>query len=70
VFAFVPDEETNRFFVLPQNKVNQGIQEEFDRARARSIAKGGNGEKAERFPCVPWDFLLPWENKWKDVLPS
>jgi hypothetical protein len=64
VFAFVPDEGTNRFFVLTQDKVNEGIQDDRERVRARAIAKGRSEEKADLFPCVSWEFVQPWENKW------
>lgn len=70
VFAFVPDNEANRFYVLPQAQVNAEVRRAIEAARKRAIQMGRTGDTADRFPGVSWKFVQPWENKWKDVLPS
>src|SRR5580704_17921556 len=40
VFAFVPDNAANRFFVLTQEQVNAEIAADLDVARQRAAAKG------------------------------
>jgi hypothetical protein len=52
VFAFVPDDKTNRFFVLTQPLVNNHIVKGIEEARKRALAKGKSGEKADLFPGV------------------
>jgi len=70
IFAFVPDEGTTQFFVLSQEKVNEGIRQNRERARASAIAKGRGEDKVGLFPCVSWEFVQPWKDKWKEVLPG
>lgn len=67
VFALVPDEGSNRFFVLTQGEVNTGIRAEFTRAREAAIAKGRPPGKAEAFPCVAFRYAEPFENRWDDL---
>src|SRR2546427_576365 len=50
VFAYVPDAGTNRFYVLTQDQVNEGIKA----YRAHGLARGRNPEKVKLFPGVPW----------------
>jgi hypothetical protein len=69
IFAFVPDNEPNQFYILTQNQVNDEIEKEFERSRLRAKAKNKNGEKAELFPGVGWKFVSDYPDKW-DVLPK
>ena len=64
VFAYVPDKGSNRFYVLTQHQVNEGIESYW----AAGLAKGRNAEKAKLFPGIPWQFVQPYEN-W-DALPK
>jgi hypothetical protein len=65
VFAYVPDDGSNRFYVLAQEQVNQGI----EAYRAEGLARGRNAEKVKLFPGVPWRFVQSHENAWH-ILPS
>ena len=69
VFALVPTGGTNRFFILSQAQVNEGIEAEFARARAAAAAKGRSGENIEQWPGVQWSFAEEFENRW-DLLPA
>lgn len=68
VFAYVPDLGANRFFVLTQAEVNQGIRAEFAAGRARAIAKGRSTDKVEAFPCIGFGWAEAFEDRW-DKLP-
>lgn len=65
VFAHVPDDGANRFYILTQDQVNEGIKE----YRAAGLARGRTAEKVKLFPGVPWKFVQPHENAWR-VLPK
>jgi hypothetical protein len=67
VFAFVPDNEANSYFVMTQAQVNPEIKRVIEAARKRALAKG-KPDKADRFPGVSWKFVQPYKDKW-DVLP-
>jgi hypothetical protein len=69
VFAFVPAGGSNRFFILSQADVNQGIEAEFSRARAAAALKGRSGDKIEAWPGVQWVFAEKYEDRW-DLLPQ
>ena len=69
IFAFVPDYESNRFFILDQTQVNSEIEAEFERARLRARAKGRGEEKVEAFPGVGWKFAEQFENAWGRLPP-
>ncbi len=69
VFAFVPDRGQNEFFVLDQSTVSRLVQAEFDRARANRIEKGTSLENIERFPCIPWEIVRGYSDKWEETLP-
>lgn len=69
VLAFVPDDSSNRFFVLTQSQVNTEIAADIERARSRAIARGAPGETAERFPGIGWRFAETYEGQWS-ALPS
>ena len=68
IFAFVPDNATNQFYILTQGQVNDEIENGFARARARAKAKNKSDDKAELFPGLEWKFVSQF-NKW-DVLPK
>jgi hypothetical protein len=67
VFAFVPDDGPNRYFVLTQAQVNEGIETDFTRARAAALARGII-DWVENFSGVAWAFAEPFEDRW-DQLP-
>lgn len=54
IFAYVPDDAANQFFILDQARVNEEIAIEIEHTRAVALAKGKTGEKAGAFPCIPW----------------
>lgn len=69
VFAFVPDDKPNQFFILTQAEVNEGI----DRVSAIAIEgakrRGSDANWTEVFPGVAWAYAAQFENKW-DKLPD
>lgn len=65
VFAFVPKGEPNKFFVLPQKKVNACIDAEFARLKPEKRALG---ERANRLG-LRWGDTKLFADKW-DVLPA
>ncbi len=67
VFAFVPNDAQNKFFVLTQQQVNEEIEAGIMRARERAIKKGRSGDKAGIFPCVSWTHAEKFEDAWKDL---
>lgn len=69
VFAFVPDDAPNRFFVLTQATVNAEIEAENDRVKKRALAKGNANPRALNFPGIGWKHAVQFENAWKGVLP-
>jgi hypothetical protein len=58
VFAFVPDAEANRFFVLPQTQVNRYIEAELRRLKRR-LDYSMTG--------VLWKQLARHEDRWADL---
>lgn len=70
VFAFVPEKEANRFYILSQEKVNDEVRRHIEVGRKRAIEKGKSPETAEKFPVLLWEFVQSWENKWEEVLPA
>ncbi len=69
VFAFVPDEEKNRSFVLTQSQVNEQIRKEKEATAKRATEQGRGTEKAGLFPGVSWGFVQAHEDAWR-VLPD
>ena len=65
IFAYVPDVGSNRFFILPQTKVNAGI----ELYRKQAIDRRRTPENAAKFPGVTWNYVEPYENNW-EVLPK
>jgi hypothetical protein len=70
VFAYVPDNQANRFYVLTRAQVNAEIRKAIETARKRALEKGKSGDNADKFPGVSWKFVQPWENKWENMLPA
>jgi len=64
VFAFVPDNEPNRFFVLTQAEVNTGVAQHIEKIKAARTARGKSIINAEKFPGLPWDLVQTHENSW------
>ena len=69
VFAFVPDEGPNRYFVLNQLQVNTEIEADIERAKRRALSKGRSDEKAGTVPGISWKFAEEHEGNW-DALPA
>jgi hypothetical protein len=51
VFAFVPDDSPNRFFVLTQAQVNEEVEAENERIKARALVKAISNPNALNFRC-------------------
>jgi hypothetical protein len=66
VFAFVPGDinQANRFFVLSENEVKEGIRIDWDDAIARRKAKGKKGKPGD-IKGVQWKFAERFENCWR-----
>ena len=69
IFAFVPDDAINRFFVLTQEDVNREIADEIERARKRATKRGSLVDKSNVFPGIPWNYAKNFEDRW-DILPA
>lgn len=63
VFAFVPDDAPNRFFILTQEQANNEVAADLDRARERAAAKGRRISD-EDFTGVSWSAAEKYENAW------
>ena len=68
VFAFVPSGPPSRFFVLTQEQVNQGIEEDFEHYRSIGKKKGQERDR-NLFPGVLWSYAERFESAW-DSLPK
>jgi hypothetical protein len=64
VFAFVPNDTINRFFILSESQVNVGIRTDWDDAIQRRKAKGLSGEPGD-LKGVQWNFAERYEDCWK-----
>jgi hypothetical protein len=69
VFAFVPDNGPNQFFILTYDQANEGIKTEFEKTKERKETKGLTIKEAGYFFCVEWDFAVQFKDKW-DALPK
>jgi hypothetical protein len=71
VFALVPSDthKANRFFILTQSQVNDGIRIDWKDAKARRKAKGRSGEPAD-IKGVTWKFAECHEKKGWESLPK
>ncbi len=63
VFAFVPQGNSNQFFILSQDEVNASIVEESSAARGRAEAKGAVS-KFDQFPGISWKAAEAHYDKW------
>jgi hypothetical protein len=63
VLAFVPNGGGNQFFILTQDRVNEGIRDDLERAKALRKAKGRRGDPGD-FPGVQRSFVQPFEDAW------
>ena len=71
VFAFVPDDGPNEFFVLNQAEVNAEVEVEFNNARSRAEAKARSTAKVELFPCISWKRMAEnYKGQWDNCLPK
>jgi hypothetical protein len=66
VFVLVPDkaDEPNRFFILTEEQVNEGIEIDWERAKERRKARGLSGDPGD-FKGVEWDFAKDYQDKWR-----
>lgn len=69
VFAFVPTGKANRYFILTQAQVNEGIEKEHARARIAADVRGVEKNWVDRFPGIAWTYASPFEDCW-DQLPT
>jgi hypothetical protein len=68
IFAFVPDEEINQFFVLSNDDLNNEYQKYIAATRSKRIAKSLSVEKVGIMPGLPWNVADKFKDKWK-ILP-
>jgi len=66
VLAFVPPDKPNQFFILTQEQVNCGIDEEL--RRAENTAREKKRELKTRFECIKWNFAAKYEDQWHVLL--
>jgi hypothetical protein len=66
ILAYVPDDDYNRFFILTQGQVNNGITRNFKQARSRRKAKRRTGEPVDR-PGIKWNLVELRENCWNSL---
>ena len=64
VFALVPENAPNKFFILTQDETNTGIDTEVSHTRGRTEARGELLSEAGYFYGIEWNFVLPYENAW------
>lgn len=64
VFAFVPENEPNQFFILTQDETNKGIQAELAGSRARAKAKGQPHDEKDYRYNIEWDFVSKHKDAW------
>jgi len=69
VFAFVPDDKPNRYFILTQAEVNEGIDRVTAVAMEGAKRRGEEGNWTESFPGVAWPYAAEFESQW-DKLPA
>lgn len=69
VLAFVPDNKPNRFFVLTQADINDGVELDLDETRQKRLQSGKTIDKVGAMPGLRFKFAEQFENKW-DKLPE
>ena len=68
VFAFVPDDAPNEFYILTQKQVNRGIETHRQHIEALKKSKGLTLDAKHYFPGIPPNFLQRHKDAW-EVLP-
>lgn len=70
VFAFVPAESQNQFYVASQREVSAALKAKYEVDRKRTIAKGKTmpSEDKIRFSCLPFKLEGQWNDRWA-ILP-
>jgi hypothetical protein len=68
VFAYVPDQAPNRFFIFTQEEVNAEITAALEADRVKAEQRG-RVSKFDQFPSVGWAAAEKHENAW-GVLPA
>jgi len=65
IFAYVPDQGRNRFFVLNQDEVNERIDLTFQTAAANKLAKKGQVlDSSKYFHGVTWKQIEEFDTMW------
>ena len=64
VFAFVPNDAPNQFFILTQSQVNEGIQADLEHTRARTRVRGTVLDETHYLSCIEWNFALRYKDAW------
>jgi hypothetical protein len=65
IFAYVPDQGRNRFFVLNQDEVNERIDLTFQTAAANKLAKKGQVlDSSNYFHGVTWKQIEEFDTMW------
>jgi len=66
VFAYVPKDEQNLFFILTESQVNMGIREDWKQAIANRKARGFGGEPVY-LQAIKWKFAERYKDAWKSL---
>lgn len=69
ILAFVPDKNSNEYFILTQQQVNAEISADLAAARANALKKGKLPETVGDFPGITWIRAENFRDKW-DILPK
>jgi len=69
IFAFVPDNATNQFYVLTHPQVIAGINADIARHRVSCAAKAKPFNRAGYATAVGWDYATGFADRW-DQLPQ
>ncbi|MGO9085947.1 MAG: hypothetical protein ACLQBK_12025 [Candidatus Sulfotelmatobacter sp.] len=64
IFAFVPDNAPNQFFILTQEQTNTGIRTEVAHTEARQKAKGLPHDEVGYFYVIEWNFVFGYKDCW------
>jgi hypothetical protein len=69
IFAFVPDSETNQFFILSNDSLENKYQKYLTAWRSKRIAKNLSIEKIGIMPGLPWNIADKFKGNWKTLPP-
>ena len=69
VFAFVPDDDPNQFFVMTQGEVSAELKKHLAHLEAGRKARGRSLNNLQKFTGLPWGVVASHEGKWK-ILPD